>query len=126
MVVAVFSQIFISFPLSYSPPDVCHYQYNFLECCSWWQVNPFDLYSVKPIKHFSSDDLPNPSWLGSFHNLLILPWGLPSLYSQVLPHLHPPCVSQVVFFDHCPINTFLKSLGVVVRLHIIVQVSSPH
>ena len=41
-------------------------------------------------------------------------------------NLHPLRVDQVVGFDPYPINTFLKSLGVAVRLKIIVQVSLPH
>ena len=41
-------------------------------------------------------------------------------------HLHPPCVDQVSGVDSCPINTFLKSLGVAVRLKITVQISFPH
>ena len=41
-------------------------------------------------------------------------------------HLHPPRVDKVAGFDPCPINTFLNSLGVVVRLKITVQVSLPH
>ena len=41
-------------------------------------------------------------------------------------HLHPPRVDQVAGFDPCPINTFLNSLGVAVRLKITVQVSLPH
>ena len=40
--------------------------------------------------------------------------------------LYPPRVDQVANFDPCPINIFLKSLGVVVRLKIIVQVSLPY
>ena len=41
-------------------------------------------------------------------------------------HLHPPHVDQVVGIDPCPISTFLKSLGVAVRLKITNQVSFPH
>ena len=41
-------------------------------------------------------------------------------------HLHPPRVDQVAGVDPCPINTFLKSLGVVVRLKITVHVSLSH
>ena len=41
-------------------------------------------------------------------------------------HLHPSRVGQVTGLDPCPINTFLKSLGVVVRLKFTVQVSLPH
>ena len=41
-------------------------------------------------------------------------------------HLHPPRVDQDASFDPCPINTFLKSLGIAVRLKITVQVSFPH
>ena len=41
-------------------------------------------------------------------------------------HLHPPHVDQVSDIDSYPISTFLKSLGVVVRLKITVQVSLPH
>ena len=33
-------------------------------------------------------------------------------------HLHPPHVDQVSNIDSCPSNTFLKSLGVAVRLKI--------
>ena len=38
-------------------------------------------------------------------------------------HLHPPRVDQVAGVDHCPI---LKSLRVVVKLKITVQISLPH
>ena len=38
-------------------------------------------------------------------------------------HLYPPRVDQVTGFDPCPIGTFLKFLGVVVRLKITIQVS---
>ena len=41
-------------------------------------------------------------------------------------YLHPPRVDQVSNVDPCPISTFLKSLGVTVRLKIIVHVSLPH
>ena len=41
-------------------------------------------------------------------------------------HLHPPCVDQVASVDLCPISTFLKFLGVAVRLKITVQVSLTH
>ena len=41
-------------------------------------------------------------------------------------HLHPPCVDQVAGIDLCPISTFLKSLGVAIRLKITVQVSFLH
>ena len=41
-------------------------------------------------------------------------------------HLHPPRVDQVACFDPYPINTFLKSLGIAVRLKITIQVSFPH
>ena len=44
-------------------------------------------------------------------------------YTLFLFHLHPPRVDQIIGVDPCPINTFLKSLGVAVRLKIIVQVS---
>ena len=41
-------------------------------------------------------------------------------------HLHPPLVDQVSGLDPFPISTFLKSLGVAVRLKITVQVSLLH
>ena len=41
-------------------------------------------------------------------------------------HLHPPCIDQVAGANPCPISFFLKSLGVAVRLKIIVQVSLSH
>ena len=41
-------------------------------------------------------------------------------------HLHHPRVDQVAGVDLCPISTFLKSLGVAIRLKITVQVSLPH
>ena len=41
-------------------------------------------------------------------------------------HLHPPHIDWVPDVDLCPISTFLKSLEVVVRLKITVQVSLPH
>ena len=41
-------------------------------------------------------------------------------------HLHPLRVDQVVGFDSYSISTFLKSLGVAVRLLITVQISHPH
>ena len=47
-------------------------------------------------------------------------------YTLFLFYLHPSCVDQVIGVNPCPINTFLKSLRVVVRLKIIVQVSLPH
>ena len=40
--------------------------------------------------------------------------------------LYLPRVDQVANFDPCPISIFLKSLGVVVRLKIIVQISLPY
>ena len=41
-------------------------------------------------------------------------------------HLHPPRVDHVTGFDPYPISTFLKSLGVAIRLKITIQVSLPH
>ena len=41
-------------------------------------------------------------------------------------HLHPPHVDQVAGVNSCSISTFLKSLGVAVRLKITVHVSLPH
>ena len=41
-------------------------------------------------------------------------------------HLHHPCIDQVPGFSPCPISTFLKSLGVAVRLKITVQVLLSH
>jgi len=49
-----------------------------------------------------------------------------SLYSPTSLHLSPPCVNQIVGFDHCPISTFLKSLRVAIRLNITVKVSPSH
>ena len=46
---------------------------------------------------------------------------LPSFF-----HLHPLRVDQAVGIDSCSISTFLKSLGIAVRLKITVQVSLPH
>ena len=44
-------------------------------------------------------------------------------FSFILPHffrLHLPRVDQITGVDHCSISTFLKSLGVAVRLKIVV------
>ena len=41
-------------------------------------------------------------------------------YTIFFFHLHPPHVDQVIGVDPCPISTFLKSLGVTVRLKITV------
>ena len=41
-------------------------------------------------------------------------------------HLHPPHLDQIASVDSYSISTFLKSLGVAVRLKIIVHVSLPH
>ena len=56
----------------------------------------------------------------------LLQWDLSSLYYPPLLHLSPPCVDQMAGFYSCPINTFLKLLGVAVRLNISVQASPPH
>ena len=41
-------------------------------------------------------------------------------YTLFLFHLHPPCVDRIIGVDPCSISTFLKSLGVAVRLKITV------
>ena len=41
-------------------------------------------------------------------------------------HLHPPLVDQIVGVNSCPISTFLKSLGVAVKLKNTVHVSFSH
>ena len=63
-----------------------------------------------------SSQFSNPPHLGASFTLI-----LSSSF-----HLHPPRVDQVVDFDPYPISTFLKSLGVAVRLKITVQLSLPH
>ena len=68
---------------------------------------------VATVFFYSSSDPPSSGYSFSF------------ILSTFL-HLHPPCVDQIVGIDSCPISTYLKSLGVVVRLKIIVQVSLPH
>ena len=61
-----------------------------------------------------------------FLQILICPpsnGGLSSLYYHVFLHFNLPHVDQVTGFDPCPISTFLKSLGVTVRLNTTIQVS---
>jgi len=41
-------------------------------------------------------------------------------------HLHLSRVDQIIGVDPCTINTFLKSLGVAVKLKITIHVSLPH
>ena len=49
------------------------------------------------------------------------------LYSLPFFHLNLSCVDQIAnLLDTCPISTFLKSLWIVVRLEVIVQVSPSH
>ena len=49
------------------------------------------------------------------------------LFNTTFPfHLYPPFVDQIVGVDPYPISTFLKSLAVIIRLKITVQVSPPH
>ena len=50
----------------------------------------------------------------------------PFFYTIFFFYLHPLRVDQATGVDPYPINTFLKSLKVVVGLKIIVQVSLPH
>ena len=49
-----------------------------------------------------------------------------SFYTIFPFHLYPPCASRMVGVDTCLISTFLKSLGVAVRLKNTVQRSLPH
>ena len=68
---------------------------------------------VATVFFYSSSD--PPSWRYSFFFIL-----------SSFFHLHSPRVNQVAGIDPCPISTFLKSLGVAIRLKITVQVSLPH
>ena len=52
--------------------------------------------------------------------------GYSFFYTIFLFHLHPSRVDQTTGVDSYLISTFLKSLAVVVRLKITVQVSLPH
>ena len=64
-----------------------------------------------------------------FFNLSSNPLSSGYSFSFILPsffHLYPSHVDQVAGIDPCPISTFLKSLGVAIRLKITVQVSLPH
>ena len=55
-----------------------------------------------------------------------LQWNFSSLYSPFLLYLSPLRVDQIADLDTSPISTFLKSLGVAIRLKITVQVSPSH
>ena len=57
----------------------------------------------------------SPSLIASFLSYTIFPF-----------HLYSPRVGQMVGVDTCPISTFLKSLGVAVRLKNNVQKSLPY
>ena len=52
------------------------------------------------------------------YQMIHLQWDFSFLYSPSLLHLSPPRVDQIAGFDTCPINTFLKSLGIALRLNI--------
>ena len=64
-----------------------------------------------------------------FFNLSSNPLSSGYYFSFILSsffHLHPPRADQVAGIDPCSISTFLKSLGVAIRLKITVQVSLSH
>ena len=63
----------------------------------------------------------DPPYIQGFLSLLYYPFS--SIYTW---NLHPPRVNQVVGFDSYPISTFLKSLGVAVRLKITIRILLPH
>ena len=64
-----------------------------------------------------------------FFSFFFDPPPLGSSFSFILSsffHLHHPCIDQVPGFGPCPISTFLKPLGVAVKLKITVQVLLSH